>query len=100
MSKNKKSERFLNTFTISIVFLCLVAAFVLGCVSKNKELQADAGALDQQITALEQQLEDEKMKALESQVQQRYYESDGYKETVARNTFNLIRAGERLYIIQ
>ena len=42
----------------------------------------------------------EKMKALESQVQQRYYESDGYKESIARNTFNLIREGERLYIIQ
>ena len=100
MSSKRKSERVLNTFTVSVVFLVLAAAFILGCISKNNSLKADAGALDQQITVLEEQLEDEKMKALESQVQQRYYESDGYKESIARNTFNLIREGERLYIIQ
>ena len=100
MSSKRKSERVLNTFTVSVVFLVLVAAFVVGCVTQNNSLKADAGALDQQIMVLEEQLEAEKMEALESQVQQRYYESDAYKESVARNTFNLIREGERLYIIQ
>ena len=40
------------------------------------------------------------MRAIESQVQKRYYESDAYKEVLARSRFNLIYEGDRLYIIK
>ena len=67
---------------------------------KGSDGAASAEPDDELRAKIEAVAADHGVHLVESQVQQRYYESDGYKETVARNTFNLIRAGERLYIIQ
>ncbi len=98
MARQKRS--FFSTFAGMILFLLCAAVFLLGCVIKNRSLKNDAAELDQQIAVLEEQLEEEKMKAIESQVQQRYLESDAYKEILARTRFNLIHEGDRLYIIK
>ena len=100
MAKAKKGKRVLFSLTGTIVLCALAVAFIMGCLAKTRSLKADAAELDEQIAILEEQLADEKLRALESQVQKRYYESDAYKENLARNKFNLVYAGERLYIIE
>lgn len=46
----------------------------------------------------EQQLLDEKERQLDEKTMQEYYQSDEYKEQLAREKFNLIKPGERLYV--
>lgn len=96
----KRKRHFISTFAGTVLFVFCAVVFLLGCVIKNRSLKNDAAQLDQQIAVLEEQLEEERMRAIESQVQKRYYESDAYKEILARSRFNLIYEGDRLYIIK
>lgn len=68
------------------------------CLLKLQSLSAESARLDESITALEQQLLDEKERQLDEKTMQEYYQSDEYKEQLAREKFNLIKPGERLYV--
>ena len=72
-------------------FLLFFVVFSGVCLLKLQSLSAESARLDESITALEQQLLDEK-------TMQEYYQSDEYKEQLAREKFNLIKPGERLYV--
>lgn len=98
MAKRKKP--ILRTLLSAMVFVVLSTAFLMMCHWKVVSMRSNTVALDEQIQELEQQIEDEKNQQLDEKVLQAYYESDTYKERIAREQFNLIYPGERLYILE
>ncbi len=62
-------------------------------------LYASTEALDKQIAALQEQIEAEKEIQLDLKTEQKYYESDEYKEELARDKFGLVYPGETLIIV-
>ena len=79
-------------------FLLFFVVFSGVCLLKLQSLSAESARLDESITALEQQLLDEKERQLDEKTMQEYDQSDEYKEQLAREKVNLIKPGERLYV--
>ena len=81
-------RRFVVSFGIFLfLIVCLISAY---------QLRQQALDLDKQIEKLEEQISEEKAKTLEYRVEQNYYQSEQYKEEMARNRFRLIFPGETL----
>lgn len=85
-----KGGSFLRALLTTIFVLGIAAFCAFECYTlRNTELE-----LRNEAKRLEAEIEVEKAKVLEYQVEQVYYDSDQYKEDMARNRFRLIYPGE------
>lgn len=89
---NEKKGQGLRSFILFV----LVAAIMGSCLVQYYRLRSEQASLEQTKAELEQSIEDEKAKQLQTKIDQSYYESDRYKEEMARNRFNLLYPGEIL----
>ena len=99
-NRGAKVRHAAGSLSKSVLVLIFMAIVFLGCMYKVQSLKSDADALDEEIASLEEQIEDEKEQQIEDQVLSKYYESDAYKEQLARDRLNLIYSGDRLYILE
>lgn len=76
-------------FIFSVIFFAVIAFNV-------QTLGTTIRGLQSQQQDLEQQIQEEKAKSLQNKVDQSYYQSDKYKEEMARNRFRLIYPGDIL----
>jgi len=83
-------------FFRSFFIVLFVLGFVGACIFQSYMLEQEGKALDAQMAELEEEIAVEKAKVLEYRVDKAYYESDQYKEDMARNRFRLIYPGEIL----
>ena len=96
MSKHKKTKKeksFLNVF----VFCFMVLFMVVICINLYSQTRVIYN-LKQEETTLASQIEDEKKKNLQLNVNQDYYTSDAYIEKVAREQLGLVKPGEIEFI--
>ena len=77
-----------------------VVIFMGACLWQIYELKQQSKVLDQTMVELEEQIEEEKAKELQIKVDQEYYQSDQYKEQMARDRCKLIFPDEILINIQ
>lgn len=80
--------------------ISFVVFFIGTCLWQTISMQQKSEELDQTIAQLEEQIEEEKEKQLDIKVEQDYYQSDQYKEQMARDRCKLIYPGEILINIQ
>jgi len=66
---------------------------------QTSSLAAERDALLETKAELEEQLEEEKAESLLLRINQSYYDSDEYKEDMARNRFRLIYPNEMLITV-
>ena len=83
-----------------IMAFSFVVIFVGACIWQVTALRDQGQQMDQTIAELENQIEEEKGRQLEIKVEQEYYQSDQYKEQMARDRCKLIYPGELLTDIQ
>lgn len=88
--------RWVKKFSVFI----FVVAFMGACLWQIFDLKAQGKQLDQAVGQLQDQIEDEKEKELQIKVDLEYYQSDEYKEQMARDRCKLIYPGEFLINIQ
>lgn len=74
--------------------------FMGACLLQIYSLQQKGRELDQTMVQLEDQIQEEKEKQLQIKVDQEYYQSDQYKEQMARDRCKLIYPDEILIQIQ
>lgn len=98
MAERKKPK--FRALLSTVLFVTLASAFLLLCTWKMHSMKEGNAALDAQIAALEEAIIEEKNLQLDERVRQAYYESDAYKEKIAREQFNLIYPGETLYVVE
>ncbi len=89
--KKQKSFSSILVFCFMLVFLC---AIVFNLYSQTKTIYK----LKQEEIVLNTQIETEKAKNTELNVNQNYYNSDAYIEKVAREQLGLIKPGEIEFI--
>lgn len=77
-----------------------VVIFMGACLWQVSELKTQGKQLDKTMAQLEDQIEEEKVKELQIKVDLEYYQSDEYKEQMARDRCKLIYPGEFLINIQ
>ena len=83
-------------FIRSLFVVLFVLGFVGACIFQSYQLEKEGRALDAQMEQIREEIAVEKAKVLEYRVDKAYYESDQYKEDMARNRFRLIYPGEIL----
>ena len=98
--RKKRKMPKIRVLLSTVLFVTLAAVFLMLCTWKMRSMSAGNADLDAQIQALQEAIVEEKNQQLEERVRQSYYESDAYKEKVAREQFNLIYEGETLYILK
>lgn len=76
-------------FVFSVIFFAVIAF-------NAQSLKTTIHGLESQQQDLEEQIQEEKAKSLQNKVDQSYYQSDKYKEEMARNRFRLIYPGDIL----
>ncbi len=99
MARRKRKKPWFRRLFKAAAFAAVAAIFSIGCCLKVQSLHGDERALDVQIQELETQIEEEKERQLDERVLKEYYASDAYKEKIAREKFNLIYPGEKLYVV-
>lgn len=77
-----------------------VVIFLGACFWQIFDLKQQGRELDTAMEELEDQLEEEKARQLQIKIDQDYYQSDQYKEQMARDRCKLIFPGEFLINIQ
>lgn len=83
-------------FVRSFFIVLFVLGFVGACIYQSYVLDQEAKEIDAQIEQIQEEMDEQKAKVLEYRVDKAYYESDQYKEDMARNRFRLIYPGEIL----
>lgn len=83
-------------FVRSFFIVLFVLGFVGVCIYQSYVLDQEAKEIDAQIEQIQEEMDEQKAKVLEYRVDKAYYESDQYKEDMARNRFRLIYPGEIL----
>lgn len=89
----KKEKSFSN-----ILVLCFMIVFVCAICANLYSQARTIYELKQEEIALNSELESEKQKNLELNVNQDYYTSDAYIEKVAREQLGLVKPGEIEFI--
>lgn len=79
-----------------IMIFIFVAAFLGACLWQISNLRDQSKALERTKAKLEEQIEEEKAKELQIKVEQDYYQSEQYKEQMARDRCKLIYPNEIL----
>lgn len=79
-----------------ILSFFFVVIFMGACLWQVHSLRQQGKQLDQNLAKLEEQIEEEKAKELEIKVDQEYYQSEKYKEQLARDRCKLIYPDEIL----
>lgn len=101
MAENKKRKKpKIRALMSTVLFVTAACVFLMLCTWKMRTMRADTVDLDAQILQLQDAIAEEKNRQLDERVLQAYYESDAYKEKIAREQFNLIYPGETLYVIE
>lgn len=79
-----------------LMIFSFVVIFLGACFWQIFALKQQGRELSQTMAQLEEQIEEEKAKELQIKVDQEYYQSDQYKEQMARDRCRLIFPGEIL----
>ena len=96
MSKNKKNKKEKSLLNM-LVFCFMVIFMVVICTNIYSQTKLIYN-LKQEETTLTSQIDDEKKKNLQLNVNQDYYTSDAYIEKVAREQLGLVKPGEIEFI--